>query len=359
VGPVVQPGGGRSRDSGPRKQRILTMVVLSGVLLGEAIFLLLLSPGEDFWQHYTAANAIRHSRALMPICTDGGWPPYVYPGFTAVLFLPLSFFPPRMAFTAWVGILYSATAASTYLFATRVASLDRQLAMFATLGSLVWPVTFVAVFMGQATPLVTLILVATYALGQRGRFRPAGFALSLALFKPHVVAPVAAGLTLRRKWALVGSFLAGAMVLAGVSVGTGLNTCHGTWSSYILGWFLGGANSVSLPGFELVPLPGRLLLAACGYCALAVWLLRKAAIHPEDAAIAFVASLLFSPYVPGYDLVLLTPIFALLINRWDPFFWLAMVLSSSRALGYGPAGFLTLSMGCFGLALLRFRRAGR
>jgi hypothetical protein len=347
---------GHSRHSRTLLARRLAVVVLAGVLLGEVIFLLLLSPSEDLWQHCIAASAIRHGSALMPACRDAGWPPYVYPGFTAVLFLPLSFLPRPLALTVWVGILYSSTALSTLLFATRVASLDRQQAVLATLVSLVWPVTFVAVFMGQATPVVTFLLVATYALGLRGRSRSAGFALSLALFKPHVVAPVVAALMLRRKWLVVGSFAVGAVVLAGISLGTGLDSCHGAWSSYTLGWFLGGANSVSLTGFEVVPLPWRLLLAACGYAALEGWLFRKDTILPVDAAIAFLASLLFPPYVPGYDLVLLTPIFALLANRRDPFFWLAVALSSSRALGYGSPVLLTLSMACFGIALLRLKR---
>jgi len=357
VGPVAEQDQEHRRENGPRKVRRLTMVLLLGVLLGEVIFLLVLSPGEDFWQHYQAAHAIRRGIPLreMPMYKDGDWP-YVYPGFTAVLLLPISFLPPRLAFTVWVGILYSATGLSTYLFATRVAGLDRQVAMLATIVSLVWPVTFIVVFLGQTTPLILMLLVVTYVLGERGRFYVAGLVLSLGLVKPHLVVPVVPGLMLRGKWRMVGSFVIGTLMLAGASLATGLNTSPNAWSGYILGWFLGGERSVSLTGYQLVSLPWRLLLAACGYCVLAVWWFKKDTILPIDAALAFLASLLLSPYVPAYDLVLLTPILALLISRRDAFFWLAMVLSSWGALRYGFLGLLTLSMGCFGYALLRLQR---
>jgi hypothetical protein len=162
---------------------------------------------------------------------------------------------------------------------------------------------------------------------------------------------------LRGKWRMVGGFVIGTLTLAGASLATGPDTSPNAWSYYILGWFLDNQRSVSLLGCQLVSLPWRLLLAACGYCALAVWWFKKDKIHPIDAALAFLASLLLAPYVPAYDLVLLTPILALLISRRDGFFWLAMVLSSWGALRYGFLGFLTLSLGCLGCALLRLQRA--
>jgi len=195
-------------------------------------------------------------------------------------------------------------------------------------------------------------------LGQRKRSWFAGLALSLGLVKPHFMVPVVVGLMLRRQWRIVGGFVIGALVLAGISVWSGSTTSPDAWSGYILGMFLGGGRSVSLTGYQLVPLPWRLLLAACGYCVLAVWWFRKDTILPVDAAIGFLVSLLMCPYVPAYDLVLLTPILALLIDRKDPFFWLAMVLSSWGALRHGFLGLLTLSLCCFGYALLRLQRVG-
>jgi hypothetical protein len=337
------------------------MVLLSGVLLGEVIFLLVLSPGEDFWQHYQAADAIRRGIPLReaPTHEDRDWPAYVYPGYTAVLLLPLSFLPPRLAFTIWAGILYAATGLSTCLFATRVAALERETAALATMVSLVWPVTFIVVFLGQMTPLVLLLLVVTYVLGERGRFHAAGLALSLCLVKPQFVAPVVAGLMLRRKWQMVGGFVIGALILAGTSLATGPDTSPNAWSAYLHAWFLGNERCVSLWGFQFVSLPWRLLLAACGYCALAVWWFKKDTISPTDAALAFLANLLLCPYVLAYDLVLLAPIFALLMSRRDGFVWLALILSSWGALRYGFLGLVTLSMACFGLALIRLQRRNR
>jgi hypothetical protein len=335
------------------------MAALSGVLLGELVFLLVMSPGEDFWQHYRAAGAIRRGIPLreMPMVKEGDWPTYVYPAFTAVLLTPLSLLPPRLAFTVWVGILYSAIGLSTYLSATRVARLDHDMAVLAAMVSMVWPVTFVAVFIGQITALIPMVLVVTYVLSERKRCRAAGLVLSLALVKPHLVVPLVPGLMLRQKWRMLGGFAIGALILAGVSLATGPDTSPDAWSHYILGWFLGNKRSVSLMGYQLVSLPWRLLLSASAYCALAVWLFKKDTLRPVDAALAFLVSLLFAPYLLVYDLVLLTPIFALLIARRDGFFWLAMALSSWGTLRYGSLGLLTLSVVCLGYVLLRLQHS--
>ena len=339
----------------------ILLVILLGILLGEIIFLLALSPGEDFWQHYSAAQAIRSGTTMheTPRATFGDWI-YPYPMFTAVLLLPLSFLPPWLAFTIWVGLLYSTAGVSTYLFATRVAGRDRQVASLVTIVSLIWPVTFIAVFMGQITPLVLAILAAAYLLGQGERSSFAGLVLSLGLIKPHVVAPIVAGLILRRKWHLVVSFAIGAFIVVSISLAVGQSTSLDAWRQYVFGRFLGGGRSISPIGrLQFLSEPWRMLLVAAGYCTLGIWWFKKHMIRPIDAALGFLVSIFLSPYVPAYDLVLLIPVLVFLIGQGGLFFWLAMILSSVGSFRYGLAGLMTLSMICLAVALLRFQGSAK
>lgn len=338
----------------------LASAVLAGVLLGEIIFFLVQSPVEDFWQHYIAGQAllagIPVNQALAPIFGRLGYP---YPMFTALLLLPLSLLPPQCAFTAWVGLLYSAVGASAYLFATRIVGLQPRAARTRTMLCLVWPVTSVTVFMGQITPLVLVFMLTAYLLGKRRNPCLAGAVLCLALIKPHVVAPVAGGLLLRKQWRLLGTFALGALVLAAVSLCLGQGTSLDAWRSYALGWILSG-RSVMMPGqLKLLSIPWRLLLAACGYCGLSVWWFKKETVRLDDAALAFLVGVLLSPYLPVYDLVLLVPVLVYLVDKGSALFWLGMTLSSVAPLLRGFEWLMTFSMLCFVLDLLRLQRAGR
>lgn len=337
----------------------LAFPILAGVLLGEIIFLLLQSPGEDFWQHYIAGQALLAgvpvNEALAPMFGTLGYP---YPMFTAVLLLPLSLLPPQWAFRAWVGLLYSAVGASAYLFARRVLRLQPRPASTRTIISLVWPVTFVTVFMGQITPLVLLFMLAAYLLGRRRKLCLAGALLCLALIKPHVVALVAGGLLLRKEWRLLGSFALGAVVLAAACLCWGQGTSLDAWRRYVLGWFLSG-RSVMMPGqVQLLSVPWRMLLAACGYFGLSVWWFKKETVRLHDTALAFLVAVLLSPYLPGYDLVLLVPVVIYLVDKGSALFWLGMALSSVAPFLRGLEALVTFSMLCFVFDLLRLQRGG-
>ncbi|NIN99265.1 MAG: DUF2029 domain-containing protein [Anaerolineae bacterium] len=341
-----------------RKEHELASAVLAGVLLGQIVFLLVQSPGEDFWQHYVAGRAlltgVSVNEALAPTFGRLGYP---YPMFTVVLFLPLSLLPPQCAFTAWVGLLYSAVGASAYLFARRVIGLQPRAATTRTLLSLVWPVTFGTVFMGQISPLVLLFMLSAYLVGRRGKPYFAGALLCLALIKPHLVAPVAGGLLLRKRWRVLGSLALGALVLAAASLWLGQGTSFDAWKSYVLGWCLGG-RSVMMPGaLQRLSASWRLLIAACGYSGLSLWWFKKETVRLHDTALALLVGLLLSPYLPGYDLVLLVPVLVYLVGKGSALFWLGMGLSSVAPFLHGFEGLVALSMLCFVLDLLRLQRA--
>jgi hypothetical protein len=332
-------------------------VVLLGVLLGELVFILLFSRGEDFWQHYYASHTIRQAMTSVDATADGasvGWHPY--PMFTGVLVLPLSFLPPSVSLKVWFALLYVIFGLAIYAFAERVAGYSREFAVNVSLLCMVWPVTFCAVFLGQISPIILSLFVAAYLLFKSGKPYAAGFVLSLALLKPHFALPVAGAFALRREWRVTTAFCLGAVILGSVSLRLGQNTSPDSWSQFIFGWFL-ARPTVSLVSLLQPLTPGwRALAAMLGLFVLGVWWVRKQCIRPVDAAGGLLACLLVSPYVPTYDLVLLAPVVVLLVPSRDGFFWLGIVLSSLSLLGFGFRGASTLAVACFGVALLRMSR---
>lgn len=149
-------------DEKARWNKMLWAIGL-GIFVGEAIFLLIYTAGEDFWQHYFTAQALI---AGVPVETvQDIWPlQYVYPYLTFLpwALAPLSLLPPRLALTIWVASLYLAMGAAVYLLAMTLPHFTRSRAAAAALWFAIWPVTFVAVFMGQVSPFILLILVVAY-----------------------------------------------------------------------------------------------------------------------------------------------------------------------------------------------------
>jgi len=340
------------------RERILSAVLL-GVLIGEFVYIALFGRGEDFWEHYYAGQAMRQGVTVEEAMADRAsedWM-YPYPMFTAVLLLPLSFLPPSVSFRLWAALLYVMLGLGTYAFARRVGRFGREPALEATLLVLVWPVTFCAVFMGQMTPILVSLFVAAYLLARARKPYAAGLVLSLALFKPHFALPVAVAFALRREWRVVTAFGLGAIVLVGVSLLFGQNTSPDAWQQYLVGWFL-ARRTVSLIGLLQPLAPAwRVLASVTGFCLLGVWWFRRRVIRLVDAAVGVLAGLLVSPYVPIYDLVLLAPLIVLLMPGRDPFFWLAMALTSVTALRFGFSWATILGLACFGVALFRLSRS--
>jgi hypothetical protein len=339
------------------RERIVTPVLV-GVLLGEFVFIALFSPGEDFWQHYYAGHTIRGGVAVeeaMAGRVPPGWH-YPYPMFTAVLLLPLSFLPPSVSFRLWAVLLYVTLGLGIYAVARRVAVLGREEALNGTLLCLAWPVTFCAVFIGQITPILLSLFVTASLLVSARKSYAAGLVLSLALCKPHFALPVFGAFALRRQWRVITALGLGAIVLVGMSLVFGQNTAPDAWRQYVVSWFL-ARRTVSLVGLLQPLTPGwRLLATVLGFCMIGVWWLRKQVIGPVDAAWGVLASLLVSPYVPVYDLVLLAPVVVLLVRRRGVFFWSAIVLSSLSALRFGFSWAALMALGSFGAALLRMSR---
>jgi len=230
--------------------------------------------------------------------------------------------------------------------------------------TLAFPPVFAAVSFGQNATLSLVLLAATYVLLARGRDASAGAVLGLLLYKPQLVAVVAAALLLDRRWRAVGGCalaaavlgaatlsLSPAAALAYVHLGPTLVTMtarHGfpTWNMH------------SLPAFLLLLLPShpqaaRLLGAAASLAVLA-WMRRTQPAWTGESlrrwyAVAIVATVLASPHLFVYDLSLLV-LPALLSwpdnddDAWAgaaALVWVATVFSGPLARGmqaaFGPA----------------------
>lgn len=331
-----------------------------GVLLGEIVFLSLFPAGEDFWAHYLTAQLLvgrTSQRELLDL-----WPyPHGYDQlpFEALLVLPLSFLSPFPALLLWTGVSYLAIAGATYLW---IKNLDREQPLGLagiTLLFLIWPVTLVHMFRGQITSLFLLTLVASYLLAIRKREWLSGLVLSLGLIKPHLLAGVVAGVVLKGKWRVLLGFLIGCLLLFTVSLLVTPPDIETNFQDYLTQWFLGNPLSISLVGrFHFSPWPVQATASALGLLILAIWWWRKHSPTLYDAAFGFLASLLLIPHLRVYDLVTLTPIFALLLPHRNPLLWTSLLLLSIGGLGslrFALLDLVTLSLIVLAISLWRNR----
>jgi hypothetical protein len=186
----------------------------------------------------------------------------------------------------------------------------------------------VAIAQGQDSTLLLLLLSSFLVFLNRGRERSAGFLIALALFKPHLILPIAAVLIWRRGYGFLQGFLAGSTAVLLLS--TGITGVHGwlqmkeLWR-YAVSGTSGqiGVNSASMPnlrgmmwtlGFGAhTALVLSVVLSALLFAVVA-WRLRSQR-SPEILFPPLMAlTLLLSTYVNAHDLaILIIPVLAMLV----------------------------------------------
>jgi Glycosyltransferase family 87 len=288
----------------------------------------------DFSSFYTVGRLILHGQGR-DLFTPGvqqafqhrvfglaGILPFNHLAYEALLAVPFSLFPFSAALWLWrlfslgLFLLSSAMVADIY-------ALNRLHTAVLAMGFL--PIAY-AIVEGQDSAVLLLLVVLSLALIQRRRPGWAGLVLACALFKPHLVLPLAAFLL----WKKGGRFLAGfcsgaALVLALSTLVTGLRG----WQQLFSLWRFGESNAghsigvfaawmPNLRGLVLdVGLHGAAGLAVLGagsvlLCAASVWFLRNqqspAAFYPP----VIVLTCLISFHLNVHDLsLLMVPIAAL------------------------------------------------
>jgi len=144
--------------------------------------------------------------------------PFLYPPFAALLFVPLSLLPYRLAFFGLllfnVGLLFAIARL-----------LSPWLPAFAGHSSLLLPSLYgclfavpVALMQGQISFVLLLAYSGTYVLGRQKLNFAAGLLLSVALIKFQIALPVILLFVLWRQWRVVSGFLVGAVGVIAVSL---------------------------------------------------------------------------------------------------------------------------------------------
>lgn len=145
--------------------------------------------------------------------------PFNHLAYESLFFIPLALLPFRWGLWIWRALSLGMLLLSTRLLAdsfhvVRAHLLALSLASFPII---------VAVLQGQDSILLLLLLTASLATLNKGQDRLAGILLAFALFKPHLILPIAAVLVWRRGYRFSQGFLGGSAVVFLLSTGiTGL-----------------------------------------------------------------------------------------------------------------------------------------
>jgi len=223
-----------------RAIRCAAAVAVSSLIGG---FVLLSFPAQksddarDFSQFYAAAQMVRQGlgRNLYDLRTQAEFQLqvasvhvfYNHPPFETLVFLPLTYFGYRAAYTLWTLISVGLLAAAALLIEsqTRISStifrytripVDFGLAfvLFLTFA----PVT-TCLLLGQDSMLMLLVYTLVFVLLQSGAEFRAGCVLAFGLFKFQLIVPFVLILVLRRMWPAARGFAVAGSLLIFTSIG--------------------------------------------------------------------------------------------------------------------------------------------
>jgi hypothetical protein len=291
--------------------------------------------GADFAMFYVAGQVVldgagdqlyeqavhqQRLQQLFPAIDERFALPFRYPPFVAVLMAPLAALPYPAAYAAFLGMSCAAWYAAMRLLFRQLSQLQpawRETLICCIIG---WPVVLETLIGGQASMFALLIVTLVYVLLRNQRIVLAGAVLALAAYKPNVLALLALGCLARypKMWRGFMPVAAGCLLLSLVPDGWRVLSGYcqltaslalGSWDIATPFWKVHGlAPWITL----LLPEGGRAcgwLLGSVAAAGLAVWYRRSHAGNncPEPIWFATLISVnvLFNPYTPIYDLVLL------------------------------------------------------
>ncbi|MBV8085221.1 MAG: DUF2029 domain-containing protein [Chloroflexi bacterium] len=302
--------------------------------------------GSDFSTYYVAALLIREGHAsqlydqvleqqrhlaLLPPGTRLTLP-FVTPPTTALLALPLSFMD-LVAASRLFSVIEVVLLAAAIVVAVRAAPWPQHLgrgprSAVAALAFAGIP-TYVLLLLGQLDGVCALGLAGGYAAWRRGSPGWAGFWLALGFLatKPHLAAGLLLFLLFRREWKALGGFAAATGVVVALSLPV---VGPGGLVQFLLGYrySLGITPEVSTLG-----LPGLMaswlgtgvaaqalevvsVVAGLAVCAAFGHRSRRPGASLEFSLLGAVAvSLMLSPHLFSYDLVVMAPLFVVCMAR--------------------------------------------
>ncbi len=315
---------------------------------------------------YDAVRLFEASRVAVPAHHENSYI-WAYPPTYLLLVLPLAAVPYMAALVLW-----SATWLAAFLTVLRRLAPSRLTPLLA----LAFPATYVNLIHGQNGFLSAALLGGAILLLDR---RPllAGVLIGLLSFKPHLGVLLPLALMCSGRWRTFLAATATTLAFAAVSVAAfGL----APWAAFLdsTGLTRAALEQGLLPwdkmmsafaALSLLGVPASLSLAVQAVIALGVAVItavvwRRGVSLPRAAAVLVAGSLLVSPYLYGYDLVLLAIPIALLAWDGHETGWLSgerevLVLTAVMPLFAGPlAVFAGLPLG-FPILLLLFWLAAR
>jgi Glycosyltransferase family 87 len=209
----------------------LKLVAIIGVFLWVAFLLTARGKLVDFSVLYTSGGVILegHATKLFDIQTQTEFQqhvigmsellPFNHLAYESLLFIPLATLPFEVALWIWRGLSVGMLLLSSCILADVYHGVRTQVGLLALA---LYPIVL-AVAVGQDSILLLLLLSASLAASTREQDRMAGVLIALALFKPHLILPLAAILIWKRGCRFLQGFLVGSVAVVLLSIGiTGL-----------------------------------------------------------------------------------------------------------------------------------------
>ncbi|MEO8736590.1 MAG: glycosyltransferase family 87 protein [Edaphobacter sp.] len=335
----------------------------------------LASGSADFRALYSAGYIVRTSHAVSLYDYDfqqrsqneivGYRPaalPFVYPAYTALLFVPLSLLLYKTAYFAFLALNLGLVLAASFIIRPHLSALTRLWPPLPTTLFLSFFPVGIALIQGQLSLVLLLLYCASFAAFERTQPFLAGVFLALALVKFQIALPIAFLFAAWRCWRFVAGVAVGAIALALVS----LSVVGGKGIELYLHSMISIAGSVSAKAaqakYGMFPanmpnLHGLFYVLSNGaqwgsilLLASSVLLLMWAMFQRPSFSLALIVGLLVSYHLQPHDLSLLLLPTCLILNEAYPF-----QFSSERvAFRYrGPSSSHSWrSLGLFGVAVL-------
>jgi len=195
---------------------VLTMLDFSTFFVAGKLF----DAGRAHQLYDLAAQAQLHMNARyrqVPL-------PFIHAPYEAALFGLLALLPYQTSYLVWNLVNVALLALMAWRLQPWLAPLgDRAVLLTLLLSYVYWP-NVMALFQGQDSILVAVLLVEAFVQLKQGRDERAGVILALGMFKFHLLLPLVACFAINRQWRLLKSFTAvacciGALCLAIVGIG--------------------------------------------------------------------------------------------------------------------------------------------
>lgn len=368
----------------------LLAMTISHIALGLKLAPLLRLGYQDFTIFYTAGQMVRSGQTaalydlpaqyrmqqqfVPDVRIRQGPLPYNHPPFEALLFVPFTFVGYVPAYVLWTVINLVLLVAALALLRKHFAEIRTLSPVFLGLAAAGFFPIAIALFQGQDSILLLLILASSLVALERERDTVAGAVLAAGLFKFQLIIPLLLILVIRR-WRLLCGFVPVALALAGGSVA--MLGWRGTadYVRFVLYLEKSGAGgaivAADMPNLRglIACLPGinsgssfamvLTLVSSMVVFLAAFWRVRQ---RRDSVAFSFglatVATILVSYHLLPYDLSLLLPVALLLFTASGQTEWgdaradLSPLLLLFLTPLYVLLWFHLNRLGCFALVLL-------